>query len=258
MKIYLSFMMLNLKSQMQYKMSFFLTIFGQFITAFTSFFGLSFLFLQVNNIDDFAYEEVLLCFAVIMISFSIGELFGGGLAVFSGLLGNGQFDRMLLRPKSTILQIVFAHMDFTRLGLLLQAVLVLCYAVPRSGIQWNGVKILTFCLMIFCGSALFFALFLLKATCSFFTIGNLEFMNVFTYGARQFGKYPFSVYGNGILKFLTYVIPLALIQYYPLMYLLDRETSSFFAFLPVVSLLFFLLSLAFFRFGLSRYQSAGS
>ena len=35
-------------------------------------------------------------------------------------------------------------------------------------------------------------------------------MNIFTYGAREFGKYPFSVYGSGILKVLTFVIPLAL------------------------------------------------
>jgi ABC-2 type transport system permease protein len=83
-------------------------------------------------------------------------------------------------------------------------------------------------------------------------------MNIFTYGARQFGRYPFSVYGNGVLKFLTFVIPLALFQYYPLLYLLDREQNTLFMFLPVIALLFLIPCYAFFRFGLSRYKSIGS
>jgi len=215
-------------------------------------------FLRVNAVEDFTYEQVLLCFAVVMMAFSLGEMFGAGLAVFPRLLGNGEFDRALVRPRNILLQVLMPNMDFTRLGLLIQAVIVLCYAIPISGIVWTWEKILTLCLMILCGGALFFALFLVKAACSFFTVESLDFMNIFTYGARQFGRYPFSVYGNGVLKFLTFVIPLALFQYYPLLYLLDREQNPLFMVLPVIALLFLIPSYALFRFGLSRYKSTGS
>lgn len=258
MKIYLNLIVLNLKSQMQYKVSFFLTTLGQFITAFTAFFGLYFIFSRINTVDDFTYEQVLLCFAVMMMAFSLGEMFGGGLAAFPRMLGNGEFDRALVRPRNIILQIIMPNMDFTRLGLMLQSVVVLCYAIPMSGITWTWEKILTLCLMILCGGALFFGLFLVNAACSFFTMEGLEFINIFTYGARQFGRYPFSVYGNGVLKFLTFVIPLALFQYYPLLYLLNREQNSLFMLMPVIALLFLIPSCAFFRFGLSRYKSIGS
>lgn len=258
MKLYLNLIALNLKSQMQYKVSLFLATLGQFITAFTAFFGLYFVFSRVKAVDDFTYEQVLLCFAVVMMAFSLGEMFGGGLAIFPRMLGNGEFDRALVRPRSIILQVLMPNMDLTRLGLLMQAVLVLCYAIPISGIAWTFDKILTLCLMILCGGALFFGLFLINAACSFFTIEGLEFMNIFTYGARQFGRYPFSVYGNGVLKFLTFVIPLALFQYYPLLYLLNREQNILFMFLPMIALLFLFPSYAFFRFGLSQYKSTGS
>lgn len=258
MKLYLNLIALNLKSQMQYKVSFLLATLGQFITAFTSFFGLYFIFSRVKAVDDFTYEQVLLCFAVVMMAFSLGEMFGGGLAVFPRMLGNGEFDRALVRPRNIILQILMPNMDFTRLGLLVQAVIVLCYAIPISGISWTWEKILTLFLMILCGSALFFGLFLINAACAFFTIEGLEFLNLFTYGARQYGRYPFSVYGNGVLKFLTFVIPLALIQYYPLLYLLGRERNILFMFLPILALLFLIPSYVFFRFGLSQYKSTGS
>ncbi|BCJ97762.1 ABC transporter permease [Anaerocolumna chitinilytica] len=258
MKLYLNYICMNLKSQMQYKVSFFLTIFGQFITAFTAFFGLYFIFSRVSAVDGFTNRQVFLCFAVIMMAFSLGEMFGGGFAVFSRLLGNGEFDRALVRPRNILLQILMPNMDFTRLGLLLQAIFVLCYAIPISGIVWTWQKVVTLGLMILCGSALFFGLFLINAAFSFFTIEGLEFMNIFTYGARQFGRFPFSAYGNGILKFLTFVIPLALIQYYPLLYLLDKEKNVLFMFFPVAALLFLIPSYGFFRFGLSHYKSTGS
>ncbi|MFT8315005.1 MAG: ABC-2 family transporter protein [Clostridium sp.] len=258
MKLYLNMIALNLKSQMQYKVSFFLTTVGQFITAFTAFFGLYFIFSRINSVDDFTYGQVLLCFAIVMMAFSLGEMFGGGLAVFPRMLSNGEFDRVLVRPRNIILQVLMPNMDFTRLGLLVQSVLVLCYSIPISGIAWSLGKILTLDLMILCGGALFFGLFLINAACAFFTMEGLEFINIFTYGARQFGRYPFSVYGNGVLKFLTFVIPLALFQYYPLLYLMDRERNPLFMFLPVIALLFLIPSYAFFRFGLSRYKSTGS
>jgi ABC-2 type transport system permease protein len=249
---------MNIKSQMQYKVSFLLSTFGQFITAFSAFFGLYFIFSHVKAVDDFTYEQVVLCFAVVIMAFSLGEMFGGGLNSFSRMLGNGELDRALVRPRNIILQVLMPNLDFTRLGLLIQASVVLCYAIPISGIIWTWDKILTLFLMIICGSAMFFGLFLIKAACSFFTIENMNFLNIFTYGVRQFGRYPFSVYGNGVLKILTFIIPLALFQYYPLLYLLDREHSMLYMILPVIALLFLVPCYAFFRIGLSRYKSIGS
>ncbi len=258
MRLYWNYFMMTLKSQMQYKISFLLTVLGQFLTAFTSFWGIKFIFARINGIDDFSYGQVLLCFSMIMLSFSIGEMIGGGLAVFPNLLREGGFDRILVRPRSVTLQLIVPNMDFSRLGLLVQAVIVLCIAVPVSGIEWTVGKAVVFSLMIVCGSVIFFCLFLMIASVAFFTIGSLEFLNIFTYGMRQFGRYPFSVYGKTALRFLTFVIPLALIQYYPLLYLLDREDGLVYMISPVLSLLFLLPSYLLYRVGLRNYKSTGS
>ncbi len=258
MRLYLNFFVLHLKSQMQYKASFFLTTLGQFITAFTAFFGIYFMFTRFQAIENFTYEQALLCFSVVVMAFSLGEMAGCGFAVFPRMLGNGEFDRALVRPRSVLLQVLVPKMDFSRLGLLAQALLVLCYAIPNSGVEWTCGKALTLCLMILSGSAIFFGLFLIYAACSFFTVDGLEFFSFFTYGGRQFGRYPFSVYGKNVLMFLTFVIPLALFQYYPLLYLLDRDQNVLYMLAPLLGMLFLLPSYGLFRFGLSRYKSTGS
>ena len=187
MRLFMGYVAMQLKSQMQYKISFLLATFGQFVTAFTSFFGIFFIFEKIKAVDDFSYEQVLLCFSVVMIAFSVGEMIGGGFAVFPRLLGNGGLDRALVRPRSVIAQVLLPNMDFTRLGLLAQAVVVLWIAVPMSGIAWTWQKILTLFLMIASGSAVFFATFLVSAAFTFFTVEATDFLNVFTYGARLFG-----------------------------------------------------------------------
>ena len=258
MKLYAKYFSMHLKSQMQYKTSFVFTFIGQFFVAFAVFMSLNFLFMRFDNVDDFTYQEVLIGFAVMMLAFSISEMFGRGFDRFPQLLGNGAFDRALVRPRNIIFQVLASTVDFTRLGRAAQAIVVFIYVIPRSGIVWTWDKILTLSLMIVCGSLLFFGLFVVYASFTFFTVEGLEFMNIFTDGGREHGRLPFSVYGENVLRFLTFVIPLALVQYYPLLYLLGREESMLFAFTPVIALLFLLPCYVFFRFGLSRYKSTGS
>lgn len=258
MRLYLKYISIHLKSQMQYKTSFFLTILGQFVLSFTVLLGLYFMMDRFNTVGGFTLEQVLLCFAVVLMAFSLAECFARGFDLFPQILSNGEFDRMLVRPRGLIFQVLAGKIEFSRLGRLVQAILVFSYSIPSSGVIWTWDKILTLLIMVVCGSLIFFGLFLVYASFTFFTIEGLEFMNVLTDGGREFGTYPYSIYGEGILKFLTYIIPLALFQYYPLLYLLDMEKGIHYMLAPLLGLLFLLPSYLFFRFGLSRYKSTGS
>ena len=101
-------------------------------------------------------------------------------------------------------------------------------------------------------------LFFIQASFAFFTTEGLEFMNILTYGGRDHGRYPYSIYGKEVLRFLTFVIPLALFQYYLLLYLLDMEQSVFFMLIPLFGLVFIIPGYIFFRFGLQQFKSTGS
>jgi len=258
MRLYMKYFAINLKAQMQYKATFILNILGRIVVAFATVVCVWVMFSRFNSVDGFSLSQVLLCTAVTLMAFSIAEVFARGFDIFPRLLGNGQFDRFLVRPRNVIFQVLASQMEFARLGILIQAIAVFCYAIPNSGVVWTGDKVFTLALMILCGAVLFFCLFLIYASLTFFTVEGLEFMNILTHGGREFGRYPYSVYGRGVLKFLTYIVPLALIQYYPLLYLLDIETSMLYMFTPVFSLMFMLPSFVLFRVGLRRYKSTGS
>lgn len=258
MKLYFRYFAIHLKSQMQYKAIFFLNICGRMLMSFATVAGVWFMFIRFNEVDGFTLSQTLLCTSVVTMAFSLAEVFARGFDIFPRLLGNGEFDRALVRPRGIIFQVLASHIEFLRLGIFIQALAVLCYAIPNSGVIWSWDKIVTLLLMIVCGGIVFFSLYIVYASFAFFTTEGLEFMNILTYGGREFGRYPFSIYGSGVLKFLTYAVPLALFQYYPLLYLLDMEQSIFYMLCPLLSLLFIIPAYVFWRFGLSKYKSTGS
>ena len=135
---------------------------------------------------------------------------------------------------------------------------MLAYALPRSNVEWNVWKILTMLFMLVGGIALFSGIFMIYATFCFFTLEGLEFMNVFTDGAREHGKYPIDIYGKKMLFFTTFIVPYALVQYYPLTFIIGKSDSILFMWIPLAAILFLIPCYIFWRFGVRHYCSSGS
>lgn len=204
-------------------------IVARFIISFGEFLAISFLFLGFEELKGYTYADVLLCFSIIQMSFVFAELFGNGFQVFSGTVKKGEFDRMLLRPCSLILQVIGTKFEISRTGPLITATITL-----------------------------FIGLFMLGASVYFYSIEDTSLLNVLTYGAKSHGKYPIDVYGQGIMQFCTYVIPYTLIQYYPLQYLLGKTTQWQLAFYPLGIILFIMVCYLVWRVGIHNYKSCGS
>lgn len=258
MRLYFKYIGMQLKCQMEYKTSFLMTAIGQFIISFTAFLGVYFMFSRFHSVNGFEFSEVLICFSVVLMAFAIAECFVRGFDVFPRLIRSGDLDRILVRPRNEVFQVLTSNIEFSRMGRLLQAILMLAYAIPTSKVTWTFDKVTALVLMVVGGVAVFSALFVLYAGISFFTIEGLEFMNIFTDGSRTFGMYPLSIYGEPVLKFLTYIIPIALFQYYPFLYLIGRSENIALIFLPLLGFVFMIPCYGFFRFGLRKYKSTGS
>lgn len=258
MKLYAKFFSLHLRSMMQYKSSFFLMTLGQFILAFSAFLSVWFLFDRFHQVDGFTFEQVLLCFSVTLMAFSWCEGFFRGFDIFSSTIQNAEFDRILLRPRNEIFLVLSGKIELSKIGRLLQAFLVFLYALPVSGVEWDVQRVLVLLFMLIGGVCVFCGLFLIYAAICFFTVEGLEFMNIFTDGGKEFGSYPMSIYGDGILRFFTFMVPIACFQYWPLLYLLGKSDSLWCMLSPLVCIVFLLPCWGFWRFGVRHYQSTGS
>lgn len=258
LKLYIMYISVIIRSAMQYKLSFLLMIIGRFFVAFNGFLAIYFLFSSFSGIKGYSYGEVLLCFSVIQMSFALAECIASGFASFSGIVIRGEFDRMLLRPRSPILQVLGTRFEIGRIGPMISALIMLILGIQKSQLRWTGFKVFTLVLMLIGGTVLFAGLFMIGATICFFSLEDTRCMNLLTYGAREHGKYPFDVYGKGIMRLCTYLVPYTLIQYYPLQYLLGLSSNWYYAFYPLGVSVFMIACYAFWCFGMKHYKSSGS
>ena len=70
-------------------------------------------------------------------------------------------------------------------------------------------------LAVFGGVCLFTGLVVLQATSAFWTTESLEVWNAFTYGGVFMSQYPIAIYRPWFRQFFTYAIPLACVNYFP-------------------------------------------
>lgn len=256
--LYFHYVSIIVRSMMQYKTSFILTSVGQFLASFSGFLTVYFLFERFHQLNGYSFQEIILCFSVFLLEYALAEMVARGFDSFSGMVRNAEFDRVLLRPRSPVLQVLGSKFELTRIGKMLQAVIMFVYAIITSGIEWDFFRILTLIFMLIGGCILFAAIFMIRAALCFFTLEGLEFMNVFTDGAKEFGRYPFEIYGKKMLFLTTFIIPYALVQYYPLLYIFGNVDSVFYVFIPLLAGLFVIPAYLLWLVGVRHYQSSGS
>ena len=257
MKLYLKFFAMHLKRTMAYRRSFIFSFIGQFLVSFTSFLAIAFLMDRFRSVQGYTFGECMLCTGIITMTFSLAECFFRGFDRFPVLVKGGGFDRILLRPMRPMFLVLCENIEFARLGKLIQGVIMLIIGIVLSPVSWTLAKVCVLLFMIAGGTAVFAGLFIVYAGACFFTLEGLEFLNILTYGAREYGAYPLDVYGQGLLRFCTFVIPYALFQYYPLCWLLGHTENILYALAPLADFLFLIPCTLFWRYGISRYTSSG-
>lgn len=258
MDLYLKSAKMHLKSALEYKSSFILSIISQFLILFTSYFIIISLFTKFNNIKGFTMYEVLLTYSIIQFGFSFNETFARGIDTFDSLIIKGGFDLLLLRPRNILLQVLCSKINFQKAAKCLNAIIILVIALMNLNIKYNLLKVITLVLMILSSIVIFFCLFLMMATYCFFTIKNLEIRNLVCSGGRQIAMYPMGIFKKGVLMFFTFIIPYALVNYYPLLYFLGKSNNVFYSFCPLIVFLYIIPTLLFFKIGIKKYTSTGS
>ncbi|MBQ8535008.1 MAG: ABC-2 family transporter protein [Bacilli bacterium] len=258
MKLYLNSLALHLKSELEYRMSFIVSFLSQILIFFTYYFVIIALFSKFDNIKGFTLYEVLLCFSIIQFGFAFNEVFARGIDKFDKLIVEGGFDRLLLRPKNLILQVLCSDSACVKVSRLLQAVIVLVIALINLNVEITFLKIICLILMLIASCVIFFGIFLLAASYCFMTVQGLEVRNVFTDGGKHMAQYPIGVFKKGFVFFFTFIIPYAFVNYYPLLYFIGKSDNIWFAFSPVVVLLYLIPCFIVFYMGVKKYEGSGS
>lgn len=259
MRLYFRYAAMHVRSAMQYRLDFLMMVGSQLLNTFFSFLSIVLLFDRFGTLLSFSFGEVALCFAVMNLSFASAECFVRGFDMFSSLIVRGDFDRLLVRPRTLALQVLGTDFGAFKGGTrFVYNLVVLIVAVLAIDTVWTIPRALTVAFMVIGGSCIMSGVFILGSTLCFFTIQGIEVVNIFTDGGREVASYPLTIYGTWIRRFFTFIIPFGLVNYLPLQFIAGQTANPAHMLMPLLGALFLLPALGAWYLGARRYVSTGS
>jgi ABC-2 type transport system permease protein len=138
------------------------------------------------------------------------------------------------------------------------SIVLFVIAINNLSFDKSLINILLLVLLLLFSAIIYASLYILCACVCFKTIEGLEFTNIFTDGSREFGQYPMDLFRKEVLIVFTYLIPIACVNYYPIMYILGQSNSILYLISPLFCLLLFIVAITTFNKCLEHYESAGS
>ncbi|WP_181923760.1 ABC transporter permease [Streptomyces inhibens] len=251
------------RSTLAYRASFVMMAFGNFAATALDFVAIMLMFSQIDALGGFSLPEVAFLYGTSGVSLGLADLLLGSMDRLGRRVRDGTLDTLLLRPAPVFAQVAADRFALRRLGRITQSLLVLGWSLTRLDVDWTVGRMLMVPLMAVCGTAIFGAVFTAGAAFQFWAQDAAEVQNSFTYGGNAMLQYPPTVFAKDLVRGVTFLVPLAFVNWLPALRLLGRPDplglpgwADFLG--PVVAALMCAGAAVAWRFGLRAYRSTGS
>lgn len=170
----------------------------------------------------------------------------------------GKFDRVMLRPISTLFQVLFEQFRLESIQEIATGLFCIGWASRRLHVPWTAGKLLLLVFWGSCAGVIYVSVFLLLTTISFWFEDRVG-VHPPVWNMINFGRYPLTIYSGAVQFFLCWIVPFGLASFYPSVRLLGHSvTPEYLPFVPVVALGFLTLAIFTWNLGTRHYSSTGS
>ena len=218
---------------------------------------------QFPSMNGWDFREMFFLYALWMTGHELHNTFFFNVVSVPDFVREGRFDRFLVRPLDALFQVLTVPQQMLPDGLFL-AIVTLAIAIPVVGLHVSALLLLFILLVVIGGALIDLGISLMVATISFWFI-RVDTLRWAVMSLEQdFTRYPISIYARGVRIVLSFVLPFAFMNYFPATFLLQKQETGL-GLNPAVGLLtpaigvaWFIVSYAFWQFGLRHYQGTGS
>jgi ABC-2 type transport system permease protein len=261
--LYVSFAKIAIRAELVYRSAYVAGIIAQWLSYGATFASLFIVVNSYQNLAGWKAEEILFLYAMSLLSYALAAcLFFNPCTHLAEKIRSGEFDSALTKPVSPFGHEFYMGFNFAYVSHVSLSIAVMIFAAVRVGLVISPLSVLIFVLMLI-GAALVQAAFLIavSAFSFFFVNGNPVFSLLWTF--KNFTNYPISIFPPILQSILTFVLPFAFMNFYPSAAILEKVNSVPFTPLlayasPLVGIICFALSIVFWNWALSKYQSTGS
>src|SRR5690242_8021701 len=195
LRLYHRLIGMQIRAQAQYRASTIFSAVSYFFVTSLEFAVVFVLFGSFPSLTGWRVGEVALLYATTSFAFGLAELFGAGIDTFPDVIRRGEFDRVLLRPVSALLQVLTNDFRLRRFGRITQGALGLALALTLlPGLHWSLAKEAPKALVILSGAVIFISVLLLGVCIGSWTVGRTWLTSPLTDVHREVASWPLACY----------------------------------------------------------------
>lgn len=219
-----------------------------------------FMFSRFGAIGPWTLERIMLMYAIAITSFGLAESMCRGFDYFPWkMIRSGDFDRLLLRPRTLFVQVASSYFHIHRLSRVAAGIAMICWCIGKLGVTLNFVSCLVFIFALIGGTLMYCGVFVMSSGIAFFTIKALDWIYIFTNASYQLTRCPVEYMPKILYRLFTFFMPLLMISYYPASVACGWGESAWKGYLALPAGAAFLgASLLVWRLGVKHYKSTGS
>ena len=259
LKLYIKFMAQFWKGLMEYRVDFFVGLFGFLIGQATGITFIYLIFQRIPSLNGWSFYQIVFIYGFAQLPRGLDHLLTDNLWMLSGrIIARGEFDRYLLRPINPLFHLLAEVIQPDAFGELIVGVILVTTASIKLHISFSLINIILFILLIIFGSIIYTSIKLIFASIAFW-IKFSQAVLYMNYQISDFAKYPLSIYSKWMRVILSFIIPFAFTAYYPAGYFVGKVNLKF-AVLGtcLVSIIMFSIAYTVWLMGIKAYESAGS
>lgn len=259
LKLFVLFIKLGLMRQMAYRPHFFMMVGGKIIRIVLLFFFFQAIFLKIDRLGQWTYEQVLLLFATFhLVDFLMSITFQRNLINFlPRWVQTGELDNRLLLPANPLFLISFENIDLMDLFSFLPSLVFLGYIILSLHISFSWTQAIIYGFLIINALIFLYAIHLIIASISFWTTQSYGIGRIMD-NLFKIGRYPLDIFEGFWKNFFIYFLPLIVIAQLPAQSLLQMVPRELIIFGFSISGIFLFISIKLWNRGLKSYLSASS
>ena len=213
-------------------------------------YGIYLLAILSSDDNPLAAKEYLVSTGMVLTSWGLLNVFGGGLYQLGSLIETGELEAYLAKPRSTLFLVAISKSNLMSFGEILQGIITIIVSSilydPFLGIRMLAIS----SIMVFA----FASVIIIIGTISFFSSRGSQVSYVILQVLLSLSLFPVSRALKGREKWILYFTPLLITATLPRFLVLQGELSTFLVF-SGATIFFFFIGICFFKFGLKSYKS---
>jgi ABC-2 type transport system permease protein len=263
LRLYFKMISISFQGRMHFRLDFFTGVFGVVVMNVLNLALIGVILSRFDHLNGWLLWEIVFLYSLWILGHSIYSLLFWHVSDLEDYIIDGTFDQFMVRPVSIFLQFIAREVNYVGVADIVVGIAGMSLSFANLNLHLAPWQWLLLFGAILAGMLIEFGINLALASVAFWTgRSSALWFTVFQF-SFLIQQYPVDMFGRWFRVFVTAVVPVAFINYYPSLLLLGKvqpgDPWSWLGFAsPLVALLLLVFGGFMWRLGIRAYSSTGN